>query len=116
MKKLSEFEGDAGIEVVADLLPYIEEIVSNPENAAARGKSMLVFAASILKNNKSAIKGIFAVLNETPVDEYKISAASILVDITTMLNDKAMMGLFGLQSSTPASSGSALGNTEAPGL
>ena len=32
MKKLSDFKDDAAIEVVADLLPYISEIVQNPAN------------------------------------------------------------------------------------
>lgn len=114
MKKLSEFEGDAAIELVANLLPYIEEIAQNPENSNAKGKSMAFFAATILRNNKESVKAILAALNETPVDEYKITAASIFVDTFTMLNDEALLGLFGLQRQTPASSGSASANTEAP--
>lgn len=116
MKKLSEFKGDAGIDVVADLLPYIEEIVRNPENRAARSKDKIHFASTILKNSKPAVKGIFAVLNEMPVDEYEISAASILVDTLTLLNDETLLVLFGLQSKSPkpASSGSVSESTEAP--
>lgn len=114
MKKLSEFEGDAGIDLVADLMPYIYEIVSNPETAKARSENILLFAQALLKNNKPAVKGILALLNETPVEEYKISAASILVDTLTMLNDDALMALFGLQSKKTACSGSVSENTKAP--
>lgn len=114
MKKLSEFEGDAGIEIVADLLPIIEKIAKNPDTMASKRKSVVAFASALLKNNKEEIKGIFALLNETPVEKYKISAASILVDTLTLLNDPEMLKLFGLQSKTRVSSGSASENTEAP--
>lgn len=114
MKKLSEFEGDAAIDVVADLLPYIGEIAKNPKNKQANKKSIADFAGSLLKNNKEAVKGILAVLNETSVDEYKITAASIIIDTLTMLSDDALLSLFGLQSKIAASSGSASANTEAP--
>lgn len=114
MKKLTEFEGDAGFELVADILPHIEAIAQNAANREARSKSFVSFVAAILKNNKDSVKAILAALNETPVDQYKVTAASIFSDTLAMLNDDAMLGLFGLQRQTPASSGSASENTEAP--
>lgn len=114
MKKLNEFEGDAGFELVANILPCIEAIVQNPEVKTARSKSLASFVSAMLKSNKEAVKGILAALNETPVDEYKVTAASIFADTFAMLNDESLMGLFGLQRRTPASSGSASENIEAP--
>lgn len=113
MKKLSEFEGDAGMELVAELLPNVEEIVNNPKNQDVRGKSLLNFASTILRNSKSPLKAILAALNEVSVDDYKVTAASIFTDTMAMLNDDALLALFGLQRQNPASSGSASETTEA---
>lgn len=114
MKKLSEFKDDAAIEVVADLLPYISEIAQNPANKEARSKDVAGFVAAMLRNNKHAVKGILAVLNETPLEDYTCTAASILADTFTMLSDPDLMMLFGVQRQTPASAGSASESTEAP--
>lgn len=105
MKKLSEFENEKGIEIVADIIPYIAEIASNPKNKETKGNAANL-AASMLKNNATAVKGILAVLNETPENEYNCNAASVLVDVLTLLSDEDFMQLFGLQSKTAASSGS----------
>lgn len=114
MKKLSEFKDDEGIEAVAALLPYITEIVRNPANKEARNDGEMGFISAMLRNNKHAVKGILAVLNETPVEEYTCTAASILADALTMLNDPALLSLFGVQSKPQASAGSASESTEAP--
>ena len=55
MKKLSDFKDDAAIEVVADLLPYISEIVQNPANKEARGKDTMSFISALLRNSKHAV-------------------------------------------------------------
>lgn len=114
MKKLSDFKDDAAIEVVADLLPYISEIVQNPANKKARSGGTMGFVSALLRNNKHAVKGILAVLNETPLEEYTCTAASVLADALTMLNDPDLLVLFDMQRQTPASAGSASESTEAP--
>lgn len=114
MKKLSDFKDDAAIEVVADLLPYISEIVQNPANKEARGKDAMSFISALLRNNKHAVKGVLAVLNETPVEDYTCTAANILADAVTMLSDPDLLVLFGVQRQTSASAGSASESTEAP--
>ena len=114
MKKLSDFKDDAAIEVVADLLPYISEIVQNPANKEARGKGAMSFISALLRNSKHAVKGVLAVLNETPVEDYTCTAASILADAVTMLSDPDLLVLFGVQRQMSASAGSASESTEAP--
>lgn len=109
MKKLSDFKDEKAFEVVAEILPFIGEIATNPKNMEATGTKAQL-AAAMIKNNASALKGILAVLNETPVEEYHCNAATVLVDTLTMLMDPDLMQLFGLQSKTPASSGSVSGN------
>ena len=114
MKKLSDFKNDDALEVVAGLIPYITEIVQNPANKEARSGGTMDFVSALLRNNKHAVKGILAVLNETPLEEYTCTAASVLADALTMLNDPDLLVLFGVQRQTPASAGSASESTEAP--
>jgi hypothetical protein len=110
--KLSDFKDEKAIEVVANLLVPIGKIAANKETAAAKGKSKLEFASAMLKNNAGDVKDMLAILNDVDPAEYHCSAASVLADLLDMLNDPELMQLFGLQSKTPASSGSASESTE----
>ena len=111
--KLSEFKDEKGIEVVAKLLVPIENIAKNQANSAAKGKSVIEFAASLLQNNPGEVKEMLAILADVDPAEYHCTAASVLVDALNMFSDPELLQLFGLQSKTPASSGSASESTEA---
>lgn len=111
--RLSDFKDERAIEVVADLLVPIGKIASNKENAKAKGKSMLEFAAAMLRNNKREVMDMMAILSDVDPAEYHCNAASVMVGVLDMFNDPELMQLFGLQSKTQASSGSASANTEA---
>lgn len=112
--KLSEFRDEKGIEVVAKLLVPISNIAKNKSNAAAKGQSVMEFASAMLQNNPKDVKDMLAILADKDPAKYHCSAASVLVDVLNMLSDQELMQLFGLQSKTPASAGSASENTEAP--
>jgi len=114
--KLSDFKDEKAIEVVAKLLEPIGNIASNESNADAKGKSMGAFVSSLLQNNTKDVMAMLAILNDQNPEDYHCTAASVLVDAFSMLNDPALMQLFGLQSKTAASSGSASENTEAPAV
>jgi hypothetical protein len=110
--KLSDFKDEKAIEVVAALLVPMGNIAKNAENAEARGKSKLEFASSMLKNNAADVKNMLAILSDVDPEDYHCTAASVLVDVMQMFNDPELMQLFGLQSGTAASSGSASESTE----
>lgn len=111
--RLSEFKDEKGVEVVAKLLVPIGNIASNKKNSDAKGKSMMAFASSILQNNKKDVMDMLAILDDKEPEEYHCTAATVLADVFNMFSDPELMGLFGLQSETLASSGSASENTEA---
>lgn len=115
--RLSEFKDEKALEVVAALLEPIGRIAANKENAAARGegKSLMDFVKAILKNNAADVMELLAVLDDQDPAEYHCSAATVLRDVFNMVSDPELLALFGFQRQTPASSGSALANTEAPG-
>ena len=113
--RLSDFKDEKAIEVVADLLVPIGNIARNEEVAKARkkkGGTLLDFASAMLKNNKTDVLAILAILSGQKPEEYHCSAASVLVDVMEMLNDPELMQLFGLRSKTAPSSGSASESTE----
>lgn len=114
LKRLSEFEDEQGVVIVAKLLPPIFEIAQNEENEKARSGSNINFVEAVLSNNSRAVIDIFAILSETDPAEYHCNAAEILVNAFKVFSDPPFMELFGLQGQTKASSGSASATTEAP--
>ena len=106
--RLSEFKDEKAIEVVADLLVPIGNIVANPANKEAQaGGKLLALAVSMLKNNATDVKTMLAVLNDADPDEYTCTAATVMRDVVDMLGDPELLRLFGLQSQTSTSAGSA---------
>ena len=116
IKPLSEFKDDAAIKVVAELLEPICNIVKNPQNAAARANGVLGFACQMLQNNSEDVRKMLAILSETPFEEYHCNGITVFQDALTMLGDPELMQLFGLQSQTMTSAGSASENIEVTGL
>lgn len=112
--KLSDFKDEKAIQVIAKLLEPVGNIASNPENSKARNKGKLAFVSALMQNNAKDVKDMFAILNEIDPKDYHCDAATVLVDALEMLNDPALISLFGLQGQTAASSGSASTTGEEP--
>lgn len=105
--KLSEFENEKGVEVVAKLLVPIGNIVSNRDNAKARGGTKLEFVSAMLANNPRDVMDMLAILDEKDPKEYHCNAATVIFDVMNMLADEELLQLFGLQRQTTTSSTSA---------
>lgn len=112
--RLSEFKDEKAIEVVAKLMLPITRIAKNEKNKEARYNNNLEFASALLQNNAKDVMELLAILSDTDPEEYHCNAATVLTDVLEMVTDPELMSLFGLRSTTPASSGSASENTEAP--
>lgn len=112
--KLSEFQDEKAIQVVAKLLGPIGRIAANKKNAKAKEGNAGEFVGALLENSPREVMAILAILDDQDPETYHCTAASVLVDAISLCNDPELMGLFGLQSETAASSGSALESTEAP--
>lgn len=112
MKQLSEFRNEQGVVVVAKLLSPISRIILKMKDARPTG-TPIEFVTELLEASPKDIMEIFAILSETPVEEYECNGASLLADTIKLASDKEFMNLFGLQSQTQTSSGSVSENTEA---
>lgn len=107
MRKLSEFENEDGVVVVARLLKPIANVVANVKDVKdLEGISPIELVTLMLEKSPKDVMEIFAILSEIPVAEYKCNAATILADTITLASDKELMSLFGLRSQTPTSFGS----------
>ena len=110
--RLSEFKKEKAIEVVANLLIPIGNIVANPANEEAKDGGVLKFASEMLKNNTKDAMEILAILADEPVESYTCTGVTVLKDMLTVLSDPDLLELFGLQSQTQTSAGSALTSSE----
>jgi hypothetical protein len=110
--KLSDFKDEEAIEVISDLLAPIERIATNKNTATAKGGTVLSMARAMMKNNAAEVKEILAIMNRTEPEEYHCTAASVLKDLMELLSDTEFLRLFGVQSQTQTSAGSALESSE----
>lgn len=113
MKKLSEFKNEDGVIVISRLLQPVFRIVQRmSEMERPTDMKTMDFVSAMLEASPKDVIEIFAILSETPVEDYECNGASIMVNALTLASDAELMGLFGLQSQTQTSSGSVSGTTE----
>lgn len=120
IKRLSDFEDEHAIDVLADLLEPATAIISNPEVAKVADKvddgikGKMVFAKAMLKHNRDAVLEILAILSDTEANDYHCNAATVIKDLLHLLSDEELLTVFGLRQkkSDAESSGSATENTE----
>lgn len=116
MAKLSSFENEAALELMANIIDPVSDIMTDKEFKEAvltEGKKTKAVQIA-LRNHKESIIDIMAALEETPRDEYKANIIQITKSLLEFLNDKELVGLFQLQGQTEDenASGPASENTE----
>ena len=98
--RLSEIKGENAIDVLADMLDPLTEMLADPKvKEVARSKSpTLIKASKILKYQKKAVLEMLAILNQTPVEEFKPSLLELPLMLTELINDikenKELISLF----------------------
>lgn len=114
MRKISELTTDNGIDVICEIIPFVEEIITDEELMdvvksklnLSEGANKLEFyyaligkiskiAPILLKKKRDAIYGILAVFNEVPVENIRKQNFIItLRQITDLVRDKQVVELF----------------------
>lgn len=110
--KLSDFKGEEGVKVVGRLLLPAGTMVANPKVAKAARKGLVHFLSAALENCPKQMTEIFAIVNNKKPEEYDSNGETVLMDALELFEDTALLRLFGLQSQTATSSGSATTTTE----
>ena len=112
--KLSEYQGEAALDILSELIEPAGEIMSDKEIGEVFKENRFKAIGLAIKNHKKAVMQIMATMDGVPVDEYKCNVFSLPVKILEILNDPEMIQLFQYQGQTgdAKSSGSASENTE----
>lgn len=120
IKNLSDIKGDAALELIADLMDPVTEILSDPEVKAAYrgtkgnpGTSAKAVKVAI-KNHKKSVKTILALMDEEDPATYEPTAMVIPVRLMQILDDPDLKVLFTSpdQNSEEDTSGSVSENSE----
>lgn len=112
--KLSEYQGEAALELLADLIEPAGEIMSDKQIGDIFKENRFKAIGLAIKNHKKAVMQIMAAMDGVPVDEYKCNVFSLPVKILELLNEPYLVQLFTYQGQTgdAKSSGSVSENTE----
>ena len=112
--KLSEYQGEAALDILADLIEPAGEIMSDKQIGDVFKENKFKAIGLAIKNHKKAVMQIMATMDGVSVEEYKCNVFSLPVKILELLNDTALVQLFTYQGQTgdAKSSGSASENIE----
>lgn len=118
--RISDFKNEDAIELVADLIEPIGDLISHKEvrEAIESGQNRLTIAKTMLSCGKSEVMTILATLNGVPVSEFTCNPISIFKDLLILLNDPEMSEFadFFMSAQTPTikdASGFVAENTQA---
>lgn len=112
--KLSEYQGEAALDILADLIEPAGEIMSDKEIGNVFKENRFKAIGMAIKNHKKSVIQIMATIDGVPVEEYKCNVFTLPAKILELLNDQALVQLFTYQGQTgdADSSGSASENIE----
>ena len=112
--KLSEYQGEAALDILADLIEPVGEIMTDKEIGEVFKKNRFKAIGLAIKNHKKAVMQIMSTIDGVPVEEYKCNVFTLPVKILELLNDQDIVQLFTYQGQTGGanSSGSASENIE----
>ena len=112
--KLSEYQGEAALDILADLIEPAGEIMTDKEIGEVFKKNRFRAIGLAIRNHKKAVMQIMATIDGVPVEEYKCNVFTLPVKILELLNDPDIVQLFTYQGQTgdAKSSGSASENIE----
>ena len=122
--RLSDFKGEAALDVLADIIEPLANILSDKEIQALSKQEntpVIAMVKPAIKNHKHDLIVILARLDEKPVDEYEksMNLFTLPKQVLELLNDPEVQSLFQSQGQTKVSSfadsTSAMANTEANG-
>jgi len=98
--KLSEIKGDRALEVIADIMEPISNIVSDKEAKKAfqnaEKEPIVKVLPQLIKTHKQDIYKMLAIIDGVSVDEYKKSSnmMKLLQDFSDIITDESVQSLF----------------------
>ena len=119
MKKLSEYKDEEALDLLADVLEPVADIMADDavKEAWATGNRLKVAKATI-KGHKAQVMEVLAVMEGVPVSEYHCNVFTLPMRVIEVLNDEALLSVFTSQAQEMMqgiSSGPAMETTGAKG-
>lgn len=94
MRKLSEYKNEEALDLLADLLVPLSNIMTDKKIGGKWKKNRIEAVSYIIKNHKKSVIEIMARLENTPVKEYECNMVTLPVQILGILNDTELLGFF----------------------
>nr|DAI82398.1 MAG TPA: hypothetical protein [Caudoviricetes sp.] len=92
--KLSEYKNEAAIELLADILEPATKILADEKIKELIDGPRISLIKYVLKNHKSEIIEILAIMDGVPVEEYECNFLTLPSKVMALLNDKDLMSFF----------------------
>lgn len=112
--KLSEYKDDAALDLLADLIEPVTEILSDEavKKAAEEGKKAKAVSIAI-KNHKKEVMAFLAAIDGVPVEEFHCNVLTLPTRLIELFNDPGIVQLFTFagQTEEATASGSRTENT-----
>lgn len=116
MKKLSDYKGAEAIELWADLIDPLSDILAdkNVAKTVKSGKPKMIIAKEIIKAHKDNAVKILLRIDDTPIDGFNLilRLATLLAEIGENEEAKSFFGYAEQAKEKDASSGFVMGSTE----
>lgn len=108
MRKLSEYKNEEALDVLADIIDPVVEILADKGISKLRNMKVpkLKLAQYVIKNHKESVLRILARLNDTPYEEFECNIFTLPMQILELLNDEELLNFFNSQGQMAETSGS----------
>ena len=95
MKKISDYKGDSAIDLYAEILEPIGEIIEDKEvtKAMQEGKSMICIAGIAFRKHKEAVKKFILAVDGTELDGINVFPR-FMINFVEVLNNKDFIDFF----------------------
>lgn len=94
MRKLSEIKGEEAIDVLAEILVPIVDIVNDEEVRNGFETNVAKSVSIALKKHKTEVMQIFAAIDGKPVEDLDIDLMTLPAAIIEILNEPSVKALF----------------------
>lgn len=96
MRKLSDYQNEEALDLLADIVDPASLIMGDAEvKAALKGENKLPrLTKAIIRNHKPELIEILARLDGVPVEEYRCNVFTLPIKVIEILNDKELLDFF----------------------
>ena len=117
MRDFTELDNFESLDLLADLLEPMTEILGDPEIRKAyeeKSTKLVTIVSMMIRRHKPEVIRIMALIDGIPENEYKVNVFTLPINVIQLLNNKNVREMFPFanQKKETESSGSVMENTE----